>query len=250
MARRYVIQMRAAHTRAPRCAPSTSTLRASRRTPRARSAGDGECAFTDANDRAVEKFWRQWTGAAHCREIVTKSARASLYRDPERLESKVRALLRVFPVDGDGNCGSHGLDVPAATAREPRLLTLREDEFVKRVLMVKRCVAGMSGRQITLAPGLLLCDGRALEDAMREMEETLGAEEARAAVAKQPDRLLELIGFYGTGEDAEEEKNIGRVMRHYARAVPPVGDARAVEQRVAEREWGAKKFHVDKLGAN
>jgi|SaaInlV_125m_DNA_1040241.scaffolds.fasta_scaffold01562_5 hypothetical protein len=242
--------MRANFTRAPSRGPSTSTSGAASRAARARSAGDGECAFTDANDRAVEKFWRNWTGAAHCRQIVTKSSRESLYRDPARLESKVRALLRVFPVDGDGNCGSHGLDVPASAAREPRLLALREDEFVKRVLMVKRCVAGISGRQITLAPGLLLCDGRALEEAMRGLEETLGAAEARDAVAKQPDRLLELVGFYGVGDDAEEEeRDIGRAMRHYARAVPPVGDARAVEQRVAERELGAKKFHVGESGA-
>jgi hypothetical protein len=47
----------------------------------------------------------------------------------------------------------------------------------------------------------------------------------------------------------EEERDIGRAMRHYARAVPPVGDARAVEQRVAERELGAKKFHVGESGA-
>jgi hypothetical protein len=242
--------MRAIFARAPSCAPSTSTSGASRGRTRARSAGDGECAHTDADVRAVENFWRNWTGAAHCRHIVTKSARESLYRDPARLESSVRALLRVFPVDGDGNCGSHGLDVPACAAREPRLLALREDEFVKRVLMVKRCVAGISGRQITLAPGLLLCDGRALEEAMRGLEETLGAAEARDAVAKQPDRLLELVGFYGVENDAEEEeRDIGRAMRHYARAVPPVGDARAVEQRVAERELGAKKFHVGESGA-
>jgi hypothetical protein len=69
-------------------------------------------------------------------------------------------------------------------------------------------------------------------------------------VAKQPDRLLELVGFYGVGDDAEEEeRDIGRAMRHYARAVPPVSDARAVEQRVAARELGAKKFHVGESGA-
>ena len=44
------------------------------------------------------RFWNLWGGSKKCRDVMTKSARGSVYRDPARLERAVLALDRVVPL--------------------------------------------------------------------------------------------------------------------------------------------------------
>ena len=212
-----------------------STGGGSRRVRR-RSSGDGEHGVgDDAVDRAVETFWRLWTGAAHCRAIVTASERGSLWRDAARIEATVRRALTAFPP----GCG---LDVPTIMTREPRLLELDVRVLVSAVVRVKS-ILGLDGRQVGLAPGLVLCvllDAERVEKRLREIVEELGAEEARRRINEQPDLVLAALDYWQMDDSGE-----GDVKRHYSRAVPPTSDRNAVNERVADRERGARKFHVD-----
>lgn len=45
-------------------------------------------------DEVVQRFWRLWTGNAHCRWTVTHSPRGSVFRDPGAIEAAVRRLHR------------------------------------------------------------------------------------------------------------------------------------------------------------
>ena len=203
---------------------------------RRRSSGDGEHGVgDDAVDRAVETFWRLWTGAAHCRAIVTASEKGSLWRDAARIEATVRRALTAFPP----GCG---LDVPTIMTREPKLLELDVRVLVSAVVRVKS-ILGLDGRQVGLAPGLVLCvllDAERVERRLREIVEELGGEEARRRINEQPDLLLAALDYWQMDDSGE-----GDVKRHYSRAVPPTSDRDAVNERVADRERGARKFHVD-----
>ena len=212
-----------------------STGGGSRRVRR-QSSGDGEHGVgDDAVDRAVETFWRLWTGAAHCRAIVTASEKGSLWRDAARIEATVRRALTAFPP----GCG---LDVPTIMTREPRLLELDVRVLVSAVVRVKS-ILGLDGRQVGLAPGLVLCvllDAERVEERLREIVEELGAEEARRRINEQPDLVLAALDYWQMDDSGQ-----GDVKRHYSRAVPPTSDRDAVNERVADRERGARKFHVD-----
>lgn len=211
---------------------------------RRRSSGDGEHAIAgDGVDKALQRFLRLWTGAAHCRRLVSSSSKNSIFRDGALLEARARSLLRSFPPLDDGTCGTHGVDVPATLVREPMLLTCTDAEFVRGVLRAKK-ILRLTGRQLTLAPGLILCENDALERGVRSLVERFGGEgEAFRAIGEQPDVVLAEIGWWDEGES--DEVDVKRALRHYARAIPPAGDEFAVRERVAERERTAKKFHVD-----
>ena len=250
LAGRFVVRMAGVGVVAPACVAVLDARRsagASRgltkfstgggsRRVRRQSSGDGEHGVgDDAVDRAVETFWRLWTGAAHCRAIVTASEKGSLWRDAARIEATVRRALTAFPP----GCG---LDVPTIMTREPRLLELDVSVLVSAVVRVKS-ILGLDGRQVGLAPGLVLCvllDAERVEKRLREMVEELGAEEARRRINEQPDLVLAALDYWQMDDSGQ-----GDVKRHYSRAVPPTSDRDAVNERVADRERGARKFHVD-----
>lgn len=212
---------------------------------RRRSSGDGEHAIAgDGVDKAVQRFSRLWTGAAHCRSLVSKSSRGSIFRDGALLDARVRSLLRAFPPLDDGTCGTHGVDVPIILVREPLLLACTDAEFVRGVVRAKK-ILELTGRQLTLAPGLILCETDALERGLRSLVERFGGKtkEALCAITEQPDMVLAELGWWDEGEG--DERDVKRALRHYARAIPPAGDEMAVRERVEERERTAKKFHVD-----
>ena len=108
-----------------------------RRDVTSRSAGDGEHAYDDPVDRALAVFWRNWTGNASCRHLVTASPRGSLWRSPEEIESRVRAWLEVFPPSPSGTCGAHGIDVPTIGTREPMTLLLTKAEAARAAFDTK-----------------------------------------------------------------------------------------------------------------
>ena len=139
-----------------------------RRDVTSRSAGDGEHAYDDPVDRALAVFWRNWTGNASCRHLVTASPRGSLWRSPEEIESRVRAWLEVFPPSPSGTCGAHGIDVPTIGTREPMTLLLTKAEAARAVVRAKTTLE-CGGRQITLAPGVLLIDEEKLGRAVRAL---------------------------------------------------------------------------------
>jgi len=224
-----------------------------RRDVTSRSAGDGEHAYDDPVDRALAVFWRNWTGNASCRHLVTSSPRGSLWRSPDEIESRVRAWLDVFPPSASGTCGAHGIDVPTIGTREPMTLLLNKAEAARAVVRAKTTLE-CGGRQITLAPGVLLIDGERLSRAVRALREEVGEAEAREIIRTEPDAALTLAGWWDEEDEEDEDdgaeaRNSLRTRKHYARAMPPVGCDAALRERIAERERGAKKFHVGEDGA-
>lgn len=167
-----------------------------------------------------------------------------MWRDGALLDARVRSFLRPFPPSDDGTCGAHGVDIAAAVVREPTLLTLSVPQMVEGVLRTKRLL-GLTGRQLTLAPGLILCDSDALERGVRSLVERFGGDVGLAfrAISQQPDMVLVEIGWWD--EVKGDVGDVKRELRHYARAIPPAQDEFAVLERVTERERTAKKFHVD-----
>ena len=175
-----------------------------RRDVTSRSAGDGEHAYDDPVDRALAVFWRNWTGNASCRHLVTASPRGSLWRSPEEIESRVRAWLEVFPPSPSGTCGAHGIDVPTIGTREPMTLLLTKAEAARAVVRAKTTLE-CGGRQITLAPGVLLIDEEKLGRAVRALREEVGETEAREIIRTEPDAALTLAGWWD-----EDERRVAR----------------------------------------
>jgi len=123
---------------------------------------------------------------------------------------------------------------------------LNKAEAARAVVRAKTTLE-CGGRQITLAPGVLLVDGERLARAVRALREEVGEAEAREIIRTEPDAALTLAGWWDE-EDGAEARNSLRSRKHYARAMPPVGSVAAVRERIAERERGAKKFHVGEDG--
>ena len=125
-------------------------------------------------------------------------------------------------------------------------LLLTKAEAARAVVRAKTTLE-CGGRQITLAPGVLLIDEEKLGRAVRALREEVGETEAREIIRTEPDAALTLAGWWD--EDGEEGGEGGRrdslrTRKHYARAMPPVGEVAAVRERIAERERGAKKIRV------
>lgn len=226
---------------------ASSSLRTSvRRVSSFADASSSSRASTDAIDDALVRFGKLWTGAAQCRVLVAESARRSFWRDYEHIECVVRSYLRVFPPNGP-----HGVDVVALCVREPRALALSLEAFVQGVVRATQ-VLNVGGRQITLAPGLIMCSESELRLGIEALTRAVGEREARRLTLEQPDRVLQEVGWYdddadedvGTSADASSME-VMQALRHYARVVPPAGSI-DVDERMADRERNAKKFHVQK----
>ena len=127
----------------PRGAPARLTPRAP--STRRRSAGDG-IEGVPRDDRTVVRFWHLWGSSPDARSRVTGSSRDSPYRDPQLLESRVRALARVFDERS-------GLDVPALLVKAPELLTHDVAEVTRATVALKRCAPELTGAAITRARG-------------------------------------------------------------------------------------------------
>ena len=199
------------------------------------------------DERQLERFWRLWTGSANCRALVTASPKGSWPRDAALIESRVRALARVFDLDATG------VDVAVVCAREPRVLALTCAEATRATVRLKRAVPEITGRVLNLAPGLLLCDIDDVCAARAALVGRHGAVEAARRVAASPDVLLDMLSFFDDDDDDDGGGDGGGgggsggdaiKTRQYTRAVPPVADVSAVNAMLAERERSARKFHV------
>lgn len=105
----------------------------------------------------IARFWNLWGGSNRCRQILTKSARDSIYRTPGRLEAKLLALDRVFPF----------LDVPLFIHKEPRLFEVDTNELIIRVAKCRDVFrSGSVAHVVTLAPGILLEDLEEVKEAL------------------------------------------------------------------------------------
>jgi hypothetical protein len=121
-----------------------------------------------------------------------------VYRNAPLLESRVRALARVFDTE------TSGLDVPRVLTKEPELLLCEANEVLRRVLELKRIAPELGGRALTAAPGLLLCDPQDVAAARQEMEFARGTEKARETIAAAPGELLKAVEMLAADEVGAE----------------------------------------------
>ena len=131
----------------------------------------------------VQRFWRLWTGNAHCRHVVTHSPRGSVFRDPAEIEARVRRLHRFLPV----------VDVPMAFMREPELLRVSAEDLVRRAVRVKIALPFIDARAFHLAPAMLLASPDALADAAHALAQR-GATTDKLRL--QPDAILAELGYW------------------------------------------------------
>ena len=137
-------------------------------------------------DEMVQRFWRLWTGNAHCRHVVTHSPRGSVFRDPAEIEARVRRLHRFLPV----------VDVPMAFMREPELLRVSAEDLVRRAVRVKIALPFIDARAFHLAPAMLLASPDALADAAHALAQR-GATTDKLRL--QPDAILAELGYWDGG---------------------------------------------------
>lgn len=103
------------------------------------------------------RFWNLWGGSKACRTVMTKSARNSAYRNPERLERAVLNLDRVAPF----------VDSPMLLHRAPELLEYPTEEIVRRLVRMKFLFAAVDvGFVATQTPSLLLLEPETLARAV------------------------------------------------------------------------------------
>ena len=95
--------MSACSAACPRWAPAGP--RRVRDASRIGSSGDG-IEGVPQEDKAVVHFWHLFGSTPHCRAALTSAGRDSPYRNAPLLESRVRALAKVFDTE------TSGLDVP------------------------------------------------------------------------------------------------------------------------------------------
>lgn len=106
---------------------------------------------TRAEDLKV-RFWNLWGGSKQCRDVMVKSARDSVYRNPERLERAVLNLDRVAPF----------VDSPLLLHRAPELLAMETEEIVRRLVKMKDVIPRDVGFVATQTPALLLMEPETL----------------------------------------------------------------------------------------
>ena len=163
-----------------------------------RSSGDG-VEGVPAEDRVVVRFWHLWGGGADgCRAYVVGAERGSVYRDPARMESRVRALARVFDE-------RTGLDVPACLTRAPPLMTMDAADVCRAMMALKRVAPEIDGVGVSRAPALLLRAEDQLRAARRAMVSEAGEAEVRAVLAARPEELLRRVDAL-VGADARTTK--------------------------------------------
>ena len=162
-----------------------------------RSSGDG-VEGVPKEDKAVVHFWHLFGSIPACRQALTSSPRDSVYRNAPLLESRVRALARVFDTE------TSGLDVPRVLTKEPELLLFEVNEVLRRVLDLKRIAPELGGRALSAAPGLLLCDPEDVAAARQEMEFARGTEKARETIAVAPGELLKAVEMLAADEVGAE----------------------------------------------
>ena len=107
------------------------------------------------------RFWNLWGGSKKCRDVMTKSARGSVYRDPARLERAVLALDRVVPF----------VDAPLLLHRAPELLEMDTEELVRRLVKMKWLFPKRDvGFLATQTPELLMLEPERLASAVSLFE--------------------------------------------------------------------------------
>ena len=184
--------MSACSAACPRWAPAGP--RRVRDASRIGSSGDG-IEGVPQEDKAVVHFWHLFGSTPHCRAALTSAGRDSPYRNAPLLESRVRALAKVFDTE------TSGLDVPRVLTKEPELLLWEANDVVRRVVELKRIAPELGGRALTRAPGLLLCDPEDVAAARQEMEFARGTEEAREMISVAPLELLKAVEMFSSEID-------------------------------------------------
>ena len=182
---------------APRWAPAVAA-RQGRRDVSRRSSGDGVDGVPRKEDKAVVHFWHLFGSIPECRRALTASPKTSAYRNAPLLESRVRALARVFDTE------TSGLDVPRVLTKQHQLLLWEANEVVRRVVELKRIAPELGGRALTAAPGLLLCNPEDVAAARQEMEFARGTKKARETIAAAPDELLKAVEMLAADEVGAE----------------------------------------------
>ena len=132
------------------------------RTERGKYAVAGTYKGTSTRDEDLKvRFWNLWGGSKKCRDVMTKSARGSVYRDPARLERAVLALDRVVPF----------VDAPLLLHRAPELLEMDTEELVRRLVKMKWLFPKRDvGFLATQTPELLMLEPERLASAVSLFE--------------------------------------------------------------------------------
>ena len=182
---------------APRWTPAVAVAARRGRDVSRRSSGDGVEGVPN-EDKAVVHFWHLFGSLPDCRKALTASPRDSAYRNAPLLESRVRALAKVFDTE------TSGFDVPRVLTKEHELLLWEANEVVRRVVELKRIAPELSGRALTAAPGLLLCNPEDVAAARQEMEFARGTKKARETIAAAPDELLKAVEMLAADEVCAE----------------------------------------------
>lgn len=128
------------------------------RTERGKYAVGGTYKGTSTREEDLKvRFWNLWGGSKKCRDVMTKSGRGSVYRDPQRLERAVLALDRVVPF----------VDAPLLLHRAPELLEMETEELVRRLAKMKWLFPKQDvGFVATQTPELLMIEPERLESAV------------------------------------------------------------------------------------
>lgn len=128
------------------------------RTERGKYAVGGTYKGTSTREEDLKvRFWNLWGGSKKCRDVMTKSGRGSVYRDPQRLERAVLALDRVVPF----------VDAPLLLHRAPELLEMDTEELVRRLAKMKWLFPKQDvGFVATQTPELLMIEPERLESAV------------------------------------------------------------------------------------
>lgn len=128
------------------------------RTERGKYAVGGTYKGTSTREEDLKvRFWNLWGGSKKCRDVMTKSGRGSVYRDPQRLERAVLALDRVVPF----------VDAPLLLHRAPELLEMETEELVRRLAKMKWLFPKQDvGFVATQTPELLMIEPERLESSV------------------------------------------------------------------------------------
>lgn len=141
------------------------------------------------------RFWNLWGGSKTCREVMVKSARDSVYRNPEGLERAVLSLDRVAPF----------VDSPLLLHRAPELLAMPTGEIVRRLVKMRDVIPRDVGFVATQMPALLLMKPETLTLAARRLAAAQGTSKACVVDFVQSEGIDAFAAFACEGESEEVE---------------------------------------------
>jgi len=160
---------------------------------------------SDVDTAVAVRFWRLWTGNKGCRELVTKAAKDSFWRQPNAIEAQLLRLHRFAPF----------ADWPIIVMREPRILLIEPHLIPSQLVALKRVLGGTVDpiALCTLAPGLLLAEPAELAAGVAALAAEECGDRARVLerVRASPNLLIGIEAWEGGSRAGE-----------YQRVVPPI----------------------------